>query len=396
MNIAKTFGWERAYFTDLLATKLNALWLSCFAPVTLSVCMIVRDEEPVLERCLKAAVQFADQLVVVDTGSKDRTMEIAKKYTTEVYTYQWKDDFADARNFSYSKAACDYIMWLDADDDIEPEDIRRIIALKNNMPPSIDVVTMFYTGDEDIRYANNVLRDRLVRRSLGLKWLYPIHEAIKFTKGLRFLHCPDIAIYHRKKVVNEPRRNLRIFEEKMAEGFQLDSFNRFYLCRELFLHKRYAEAVDVFAQVQKDGDKADIESSLLYYAESMVQLKRYHELFEALCAYIERCGENAMALCYLGDLCRRFGENNRAIEFYEKALRTQRPYLSFLADFPAYREFLPLLGIAKACLKLEDLPKASHMLKIAEKLSPNDNELKILKLALEWKEQKNLVNKGDL
>ena len=81
--------------------------------------MIVRDEEAVIERCLKNVSQFADELIVVDTGSVDSTRDIACKYTDLVYDYPWQYDFAAARNFSFSKATCDYILWLDADDDMD-------------------------------------------------------------------------------------------------------------------------------------------------------------------------------------------------------------------------------------------------------------------------------------
>ncbi len=89
--------------------------------------MIVKDEAAVLADCLEGACRFADELVIVDTGSTDETKEIASRYTDRVFDFTWCDDFASARNFSYSKASCDHIMWLDADDRITPENIQSII-----------------------------------------------------------------------------------------------------------------------------------------------------------------------------------------------------------------------------------------------------------------------------
>ena len=77
---------------------------------TLSCCFIVKDEEKVLERILKVASEFADEIVVVDTGSDDSTVEIAKKYTDKVFYFPWQDDFSKARNFAFSKASCEYLM----------------------------------------------------------------------------------------------------------------------------------------------------------------------------------------------------------------------------------------------------------------------------------------------
>ena len=96
-------------------------------PVTLSVCLIVKDEERVLGRCLSAAIQFADELIVVDTGSKDRSREIAGEYTDLVFSEPWQNSFAKARNFAASKACCDYVMWLDADDVIYPAEIKKLL-----------------------------------------------------------------------------------------------------------------------------------------------------------------------------------------------------------------------------------------------------------------------------
>ena len=89
--------------------------------MSLSVCLIVKDEEAVIARCLNCAAKFADEIIVVDTGSSDGTVAEVKKFTDEVYFYKWNDDFSAARNFSLEKAGCDFVMWLDADDVISDE-----------------------------------------------------------------------------------------------------------------------------------------------------------------------------------------------------------------------------------------------------------------------------------
>lgn len=112
---------------------------------TISLCMIVKDEELTLERCLQCAKGFADEIVVVDTGSVDRTKEIAKKYADVVCDFQWCADFAAARNFSFSKATKDYCMWLDADDVVPESEQKKIVALKEKLEETkADVVMMPY------------------------------------------------------------------------------------------------------------------------------------------------------------------------------------------------------------------------------------------------------------
>ena len=76
--------------------------------VTISLCMIVKNEEKVLARCLDSVADLVDEIIIVDTGSSDATKEIASRYTDQVYDFAWQDDFAAARNFSFSKASMDY------------------------------------------------------------------------------------------------------------------------------------------------------------------------------------------------------------------------------------------------------------------------------------------------
>ena len=72
--------------------------------ITLSLCMIVKDEEDVLGRCIDSVKSIVDEIIIVDTGSVDATKDIAKSYTDKVYDFKWIDDFSAARNFSFSKA----------------------------------------------------------------------------------------------------------------------------------------------------------------------------------------------------------------------------------------------------------------------------------------------------
>ena len=92
-----------------------------------------------LKRCLSCVKQFADEIIIVDTGSMDSTKEIAKPYTEKIYDYVWNDDFSEARNFSFSKANMDYIFWLDADDVINKEACENILCLKKELHRDVAV-----------------------------------------------------------------------------------------------------------------------------------------------------------------------------------------------------------------------------------------------------------------
>jgi len=136
--------------------------------ITISLCMIVKDEENTLGRCLESVSDILDEIIIVDTGSVDKTKEAAARFTSHIYDFQWIDDFSAARNFSFSKGTMDYIMWLDADDIMLEEDRERLKALKQELDPLTDAVMMKYnTGfDEHGNITLSYYRGRLFR---GLK-----------------------------------------------------------------------------------------------------------------------------------------------------------------------------------------------------------------------------------
>ena len=118
--------------------------------ITISLCMIVKNEEDTLARCLDSVRGVVDEIVIVDTGSTDRTKEVAGTYTDKIFDFVWIDDFSAARNYSYSQATMDYILWLDADDVLLPEDRVKFLNLKETLNPSVDAVMIGGGGTIDI------------------------------------------------------------------------------------------------------------------------------------------------------------------------------------------------------------------------------------------------------
>ena len=104
---------------------------------TISLCMIVKNEEAVLDRCLSSVSDLVDEIIVVDTGSTDSSREIAARFTEKVFDFPWRDDFAAARNESFSHASMDYCMWLDADDVLLESDRAAFLSQKSSLSPDI-------------------------------------------------------------------------------------------------------------------------------------------------------------------------------------------------------------------------------------------------------------------
>ena len=117
--------------------------------VTISLCMIVKNEEKVLGRCLDSVKDAVDEIIIVDTGSEDRTKEIAAAYTDKVYEFEWTNDFAKARNESFSKAEMDYCMWLDADDVLEAGGQEKLLEWKAHADGTADAVMTDYAAGFD-------------------------------------------------------------------------------------------------------------------------------------------------------------------------------------------------------------------------------------------------------
>ena len=114
--------------------------------ITVSLCMIVKNEAKVLARCLDSIADLMDEIIIVDTGSTDETKQIAAKYTDKLYDFTWIGDFSAARNFAFSKAGMEYIYSADADEVVDGRNREAFRRLKETLLPEIDIVQMYYTN----------------------------------------------------------------------------------------------------------------------------------------------------------------------------------------------------------------------------------------------------------
>ncbi len=214
---------------------------------TISLCMIVKNEEKTLARCLNSVYDLVDEIIIVDTGSSDRTVEIAAQFTEKIYRYLWNDDFAAARNESFSKASMEYCMWLDADDILEPADREKFLLLKQSLPPDTDMVMMKYhtSFDEIGKPAFAYYRERWIKNSPEYRWVGEVHEVISPAGKILY---SDTAVTHRKTGPGDPDRNLKIYQKMLSHGKTLEPRHLYYYGRELYYHRKYEEAASVLEQ----------------------------------------------------------------------------------------------------------------------------------------------------
>ena len=151
-------------------------------PVRVSLTMIVRDEEDNLPACLSSAAGLFDEIVVVDTGSTDRTVEIAKSFGARVFDFVWVGDFAAARNAALARATGDYAFWLDADDVIDPPQREKLKALLEGLRHGDEaayVVRCACDPDRDGGGGTTVVDHvRLFPLREDVRWTYRVHEQI--------------------------------------------------------------------------------------------------------------------------------------------------------------------------------------------------------------------------
>lgn len=117
----------------------------------LSLCMIVKDEEDVIGRAIASVQEIADDIVVVDTGSNDKTVEIAQGFGARIYHFTWNYDFSEAKNFAVSKALSDWIFVLDADETIAERDLKKILKLtRDNVSYGYSLIQRSYCDKQNI------------------------------------------------------------------------------------------------------------------------------------------------------------------------------------------------------------------------------------------------------
>ena len=127
---------------------------------TLSACMIVKNEEKFLPQCLKSIKDAVNEIIIVDTGSTDRTVEIAQSFGANVYHHHWKNSFSEARNHSLNYATCDWILQIDADEVLEQADISLLHKLINADSYNVIFVAIYseLPGGQAKHYFQRVFR----------------------------------------------------------------------------------------------------------------------------------------------------------------------------------------------------------------------------------------------
>lgn len=202
----------------------------------ISASMIVKNEQDCLEKCLKS-IQGIDEIVILDTGSTDKTGEIARRYTDKYYPdeYVWRDNFAEARNVSREKCTGEWILTIDADEWLERGGIKKIRkAIAGNSKNSIDFTVISADG-KTIHY-----QPRLFKNKKGIYWKGAIHNYLNIVEGNR----SNIKIFygHSSAHKKDPNRTLRILKKEVNKNPD-SAREKFYLAREYSYRSEWIKAL---------------------------------------------------------------------------------------------------------------------------------------------------------
>lgn len=323
---------------------------------TISLCMIVRNEEQWLQQCIDSVKGLVSELIIVDTGSTDKTKDIAKQNGAKVFDFAWGNDFAAARNFSISKASCNWVLWIDADEAIAKKDhdtIKKLIA--EAQFPLIVLEQRHYTNDTknplfkkiDSRYTEEAkgfagyiptLTTRLFKNKIGLHFDGVVHETLDKSMqklGLKFLRT-DIPIHHYRNMKSDAMMKTKNEKyDKLLEEKEKNDPKDIKTLHDLAItHLQKGDLKTAFSYFRKIYD-LDIELLEPYLGMGLIWAKR-GDYQRAIKFFLTAMGKKTtrtielsvpiamvretivynLALCYL-----KIGRRNQAIQIFKDMVR---------------------------------------------------------------------------
>jgi glycosyltransferase involved in cell wall biosynthesis len=361
----------------------------------LSLCMIVRNEADLLERCLQSAVSIVDEIIIVDTGSTDTSKNIAAQYTANIYDLEWTQDFAAARNASIAKASGDWILVLDADEYLDSADgssIKSFLHNYNSKEPLGVIVPIYnFVGSANSGKISQSKAIRLFTRNPDLTFVRPIHEQLQSVTGSLIELEYDFPIYHTgytKETIEykqKTKRNKAIFKQ-MSERGQLTPYDSFSLGNEYYAQDLYEAALSCYSEADQPSEhnKTWLPLCIGSRVSCLMNLHRYTEAYQQIQLAISKWSYVCDFYWLEGFLLAQIGMDTEAIRSLETCIqmadkRSEHP--TFLIS-PNYGSTLPLQQLSVLHLRRFDTQQAVSCLTKLCYTNPNHQNvlLQLLKL----------------
>lgn len=344
--------------------------------LTLSLCMIVKDEEEMLPQCLAAVRDAVDELIVVDTGSTDRTVEIAEEFGAKVLHHEWNGSFSDARNVSFDAATSDWVMYLDADEVLIEEDVERLRALTGKTwREAFYLIETNFTGAAEDGTSVNHNALRVFRNRPEYRFSGRIHEQIAHNlpgwlpertevTDVRVEHYGYLGVIRDAK--EKSRRNLDLLIRQSEEGVDT-AFHHYNLGSEYSGAGEQAKALEHF---QRAWDKLQDDPEMLSYGFVPSCCARYVQSLRINVRFADCIarGDDVLALLpgftdivlEQAHATRALGDIERAAELLERCIE--------MGDAPSRYSATVGCGSFLAQTSLADLRLAQGRVEDAERL----------------------------
>jgi len=320
----------------------------------LSICMIIKNEDKILDKCLQSLIPYGYEIFIADTGSTDRSKEIALNYTNNVMDYRWNHDFAAARNFVIGRATSEYVLLIDSDEIVTSFDKNELESLISKNPKAIGRLLRIndYTRGQEQFSA----RERVSRLFSKQEYQYEgiIHEQVVHKRGLQniFYDIPiemhhkgydgDVSIRSKKA-----ERNIILLKQELkAKGD--DPYVLYQLGKSYYMQEDYLTSSEWF-------DKAlnfDLDAHLEYvqdlvesYGYSLINTKKYDAAMQLLKVYDE-FAVNADFIYLMGLIYMNNAKFNEAITEFIKASKTKEYKIDGVNSYRAFYN----IGVIYECL----------------------------------------------
>lgn len=236
---------------------------------SISLCMIVKNEETCLGRCLDSVKDYVDEIIIVDTGSTDRTVEIAKSYGARIYHHPWENDFSKHRNQSLSYATGDWILQMDADEEMFAEDGRRIRETVETDSADYYFLRFFdLKKDGAVHGIFNLVR--LFRNGMGMYFTQKVHNQLQF-RGKGVLCSIRVKHYgydlSKEEMEAKHIRTTTLLNEMLEDNHE-DAYSRHQLASSYSMHREFDKVIEhgemVLELMRRKGLRGDFIITTFY------------------------------------------------------------------------------------------------------------------------------------
>ncbi|MCL2040379.1 MAG: glycosyltransferase family 2 protein [Bacteroidetes bacterium] len=286
----------------------------------ISAALIVKNEEKTLQRCIESIMPICNQIVVVDTGSNDKTPIIAANYGCDLFFNMWNNDFAEARNFAIRHCYNDWIFYIDADEELLVDDeLLHILSLRFDDDAGGIIVNINNFLDAKLQTSKKHRFTRLFRNNENIRFKGKIHEQISdsiLANGFKIFDS-NISINHYGyigKNADKEIRNKVLLEEDESE----DVFTHYHLANTYFSMENYSDALDIYIKINDSVEltQEQQENTKIKIAQIYLKQNNFNDIINLLDFKAEDIDNEGLRLSILGATYLNLQDCFKAKEYY--------------------------------------------------------------------------------